>query len=405
MKNILLISPIYPGPGMPINNTPVVHYFAREWVGLGYNVRAISCPSNFPTIFLLVAKLFHRALESLLNLSIRTQKLDECEYVIGGVSVVRYPLSKMIPHARYRKNQIDNITRRIIDYCERENFAPDVVIGHWTNPALEILPILKSKYKAPVCMTMHDDGANLQSLYKNDYKERLDSIDIIGYRSDAIKRRFEARYGDKDKYVYCYSGVPESFVNVVPVHRTFDKISNFIFVGMMIPRKYPLAIIEALQQSNINDYDITYIGEGSYVQKINSVIENNKELQSKIHLLGRINRDDIKKYLKQSDVFVMISKNETFGLVYLEAMSMGCIPIASRDEGFDGIIRDGINGFLCKAGDVEELAMVLNKINQMSPIELQRISCNAVNTAKNFTDTEVAKRYIEDIIKIVENNK
>ena len=86
-------------------------------------------------------------------------------------------------------------------------------------------------------------------------------------------------------------------------------------------------------------------------------------------------------------------------------MSMGCIPIASRDEGFDGRIRDGINGFLCKAGDVEELAMVLNKINQMSPIELQRISCNAVITANNFTDTEVAKRYIGDIIKIVENNK
>ena len=405
MKNILLISPIYPGPGIPINNTPVVHYFAREWVALGYNVRVISCPSNFPTIFLWVAKLFHNILESLFNVGIRSQKLDECEYVIDGVSVVRYPLSKMIPHARYRKTQIDNITRKIIDYCGRENFVPDVVIGHWTNPALEILPILKSKYKAPVCMTMHDDGANLQSLYKNDYKERLDSIDIIGYRSDAIKRRFEARYGDKDKYAYCYSGVPESFVNGVPVHRTFDKISNFIFVGMMIPRKYPLAIIEALQQSNINDYDITYIGDGSYVQKINSVIENNKELQSKVHLLGRINRDDIKKYLKQSDVFVMISKSETFGLVYLEAMAVGCIPIASKDEGFDGIIRDGENGFLCEAGNADELAMILDKIYQMSPTKLQEISCRAIDTATQLTDKKVAKAYIEDIIKQIELRK
>ena len=42
----------------------------------------------------------------------------------------------------------------------------------------------------------------------------------------------------------------------------------------------------------------------------------------------------------------MISQGEAFGLVYLEAMARGCITIASRGEGFDGIIKDGINGFL-----------------------------------------------------------
>ena len=41
----------------------------------------------------------------------------------------------------------------------------------------------------------------------------------------------------------------------------------------------------------------------------------------------------------------MISKNEAFGLVYLEAMLAGCI-VASRN-GIDGIIIDGYNGFLC----------------------------------------------------------
>ncbi len=36
----------------------------------------------------------------------------------------------------------------------------------------------------------------------------------------------------------------------------------------------------------------------------------------------------------------MISKNETCGLVYIEAMAVGCIMIASKNEGFDGIIND-----------------------------------------------------------------
>ena len=55
----------------------------------------------------------------------------------------------------------------------------------------------------------------------------------------------------------------------------------------------------------------------------------------------------------------MISKEETFGLVYLEAMSMGCITIASKNEGMEGIIIDGENGFLCTAGDDDELASII----------------------------------------------
>lgn len=62
----------------------------------------------------------------------------------------------------------------------------------------------------------------------------------------------------------------------------------------------------------------------------------------------------------------MISKAETFGLVYLEAMSMGCLTVASRHEGMEGIIEDGVNGFLCNAGDEFELAQVINKINNLS---------------------------------------
>lgn len=70
----------------------------------------------------------------------------------------------------------------------------------------------------------------------------------------------------------------------------------------------------------------------------------------------------------------MISRSETFGLVYLEAMARGCITIASWREEFDGIIEDGMNGFLCEAGDSEDFARVIKKIRQMSVAELSRIS-------------------------------
>ena len=95
---------------------------------------------------------------------------------------------------------------------------------------------------------------------------------------------------------------------------------------------------------------------------------------------------------------VMISRGEAYGLVYLEAMARGCITIASRNEGFDGVIVDCENGFLCKAGDANELADTIRRINFLTAEERQAISERAIETAKRLTDEKVAKLYVEDMI-------
>ena len=50
MKKILVITNIYPAPDLEKEDTPVVHFFAREWIKMGYNVRVIHYPTNFPKI-------------------------------------------------------------------------------------------------------------------------------------------------------------------------------------------------------------------------------------------------------------------------------------------------------------------------------------------------------------------
>ena len=83
---------------------------------------------------------------------------------------------------------------------------------------------------------------------------------------------------------------------------------------------------------------------------------------------------------------------------YLEAMAVGCIPVASRGEGFDGIIIDGENGFLCAAGDSQELASIIKKIRNLSDEEKLRIINKAIETAVNMTDSAVARHYLEEIV-------
>ena len=150
----------------------------------------------------------------------------------------------------------------------------------------------------------------------------------------------------------------------------------------MIKRKYPAEIIEAL----VNVYEdknfrIDYVGNGRELETIKLKMEKYL-LQKQVVICGRIPRDEIKAKYDNADCMIMISRGEAYGLVYLEAMARGCITIASRGEGFDGVIEDGVNGFLCEAGNTQELANIIRKINALTSEERLAISEKAIETSR-----------------------
>jgi len=77
----------------------------------------------------------------------------------------------------------------------------------------------------------------------------------------------------------------------------------------------------------------------------------------------------IKEYEK-ADIFVMPSVNETFGLVYAEAMTQGLPVIYSQGEGFDGQFLEGEVGFHVNCRDAvdvcDKIIMILNNYDNIS---------------------------------------
>lgn len=391
---VLVLTKIYPGEGMKKTSTPVVHYFVREWAKQGVDVRVIHYPSNFPKIINLLSSPIKGIIGSKEGYGIRTWQLQEGQYEIEGVKVKRIPLTKIVPHSRYSEREIEKGTALAISYCQTEGFVPNVITSHWANPQLDIMLRLKKHYGCKTCYVAHDGGTDLQRIYRSEVSSLLEGIDIIGYRSDAIKRLFESKFHTNTKpNFYCYSGIPAKYVDNIK-QRVIGIPNTILYVGTLIERKYPAALLIAANKAFKNkDFQITYIGSGHEEKQI---LNTAKKLgvAERIKMLGRVERDEVVRQMDANTVFAMISRNETYGLVYLEAMARGCITIASAGEGFDGIIRDGENGFLCKAGDSEELAHILNRLS-LTPIEeLQRISNNAIETAKQLTDSKTATDYL-----------
>jgi glycosyltransferase involved in cell wall biosynthesis len=399
MKNILLLTSVYPANDLPNDNTPVVHYFAKEWVAQGYKVIVVHNIIFYHQIIHFLFRVFENLIAKHYDYKFPTQQYaNEKNYILDQVNVFRVPIFKKFPQTFFSKKTQKKQLEKIKKIIKTERFVPDVIIGHWANPQLFQVKELGRLYQSKTCVVLHNDVEIIGKIYGNTADDIVRSIDVWGFRSNDIKGRFEQLFGKAKQSFLCYSGIPANNLN--PPVRTFKNgLKNFLFVGMLIPRKFPTALVEAINHTFKGEkFHITFIGQGPEKEKIQSLAEK-LNISAKISIPGRIPRNEVFQLMNQSDCFIMISKRETLGLVYLEAMSNGCITIGSKYEGIDGIIEHGKNGFLCNAGDQNELAFLLKNISELSPDELTAISKNAIKTASDLTDKKAAKHYIESVLQ------
>ena len=319
---------------------------------------------------------------------------------MDGVPVKRIPLFKPIPHGGYTNRTIKKSIKKIVDWLGTDTFKPDVIIGHFPNPQIEVVNLLHEYYpQSKTCIVMHGDIEIAKKVYGDRLLPLAKKIDVWGFRNPAVQRGFENRVMKVDKAFMCYSGIPEDYITTANSHHFDNPVPKVVYVGEMIERKYPVEVMMALEKAYPDGgYQLTYVGDGLLLGKISEQV-NSGTVKGKVDVLGKIPRDSIKAQYDAADIMVMISKWEAYGLVYLEAMARGCITIASRNEGFDGIIVNGENGFLCKAGDDYELASIIKRISALSINEKKTISQKAIETAQTLTDFKAAKRYIDDVFE------
>lgn len=395
-KNILVLSHVYPGAGVPDTFTPVVHYFVREWQKMGYNVRVVSIWNYFPWFYYIAPKWLKKVAVKKFGCVLPEKQLpNDISYDLDGIKVYRYTLKKVMPASKISEKKLDKMSMKIEQTLSDEAFVPDYIISHWATPQIYVSYKLKQLYQnAKTALVLHEDGMRIKQ-YDN-WRELVANIDVWGYRSFAIKQSFENEFGFQIRSFRCCSGIPSYYLKNRPkrewVHR-----NRYIYVGYLLRRKFADVAIKAVAEASSNsDFQFNLIGNGEMQMELVDIIHK-EDLQDCVHLLGRLKREQILTYLDKSDVFIMISKNEVFGLVYLEAMARGCIVIASKNEGMQGIIIDGYNGFLCEAGNQKELVGILTRINLMPSEQLQEISINAMKTAEQYTDVAVARNYINNV--------
>ncbi len=106
------------------------------------------------------------------------------------------------------------------------------------------------------------------------------------------------------------------------------------------------------------------------------------------------NSNEINQILSYSDLFLLPSQTESFGLAALEAMACRVPVISSNSGGLPEVNIDGVSGYLSKVGNVAEMAENAIKIISNTEI-LEQFRTRALKVAHNFS--------IEKIVPLYEN--
>lgn len=219
----------------------------------------------------------------------------------------------------------------------------------------------------------------------NTYKEET----IEKYILDNIKKAIS------DKSVVIPNGVGDFWLDNIAKSKDIskDKTLRLLYVGDVNENKNIETTIAACQLLIDDGYDIDYTIVGKIKsEKYHDLINQHKF----INYIPYTPKEALLKIYKSNDIFVMPSENETFGLVYVEAMSQGLPLIYTKGQGFDSYFEDGQIGYAVQFDSANDIFKSIKAIRS----NYQELSTNAVRLVNRFNWDKVSRLY-NDLYKSI----
>ena len=223
---------------------------------------------------------------------------------------------------------------------------------------------------------------------------------------------------NKSDYVTSVSqSLKDDTLKLFKIKNKIKVIPNFIELDKM--KKDPLAPCHRSVMAKENERIITHISNFRKVKRIPDIIKIfyniQKEMPAKLMMVGdgpekekaeilcmelgiydKViffgNSNEIDKILCLTDLFLLPSETESFGLAALEAMACGVPVISSNSGGLPEFNFEGISGYLSNVGNVEEMAANAIKILKDDKT-LSEFKANALEVAKKFDIKNILPKY------------
>lgn len=395
--NILFITDLYPVKSDEKTTPRTLLAFVEEWGKMGHNVDVLK--PNFILNSFLRGKPFYKSgqYEDVFNVNYWTPFWFDVKRKFNGNS-------------------------RLGTLAQLNKHNYNIVVAHMPSGIL-----FADKLGLPFVAGIHNSDIEVLTnpLYKIHFKPRLEkalkNAKAIACRSFVLQDKLLKLYPEfEEKTFVAPSGIDKKAAMFLDAKQNekhsadtnFSRFTSHISLSsdmnhsLLTTHHSPIKVLTCAhfkKRKNIDKvikackglecFELTVIGDGKERKKLEKIDKN-------VIFTGRLPHDEVLAKMRNSDIFVLPSVGETFGMVYLEAMASGCITVCTKGDGIDGIIKDRENGFLTEPNS-ESIKETLLNIKNLTKEELNSLYTNSFNTIQHYTSTLCAERYLQQILKIM----
>lgn len=281
---------------------------------------------------------------------------------------------------------------KIYNRAAKQFGKPDVIYSHYLSNTIRAIT-LRQKYNIPIVAMEHWSQMAYNPIPTKiiaSAKQAYASIDKLLTVSSALRENILSQIGIDSCVIPNMVGKEFHYIN--HEYKKQETI-QLITVGRLVPEKHFDMLIQAVANISI-PLRLTIIGNGT--EKLNlQLLINKLQSENQMQLLGHKSKQEIVNLLQQSDIFVLPSQSETFGVAYIEAMACGLPTIATDCGGPRDIITPN-NGLLIPVNNQHALEQAI--ISMCNNLDQYNRASIAADCQKRFSSINIAKQ-IEQVLE------
>ncbi|WP_280768198.1 N-acetyl-alpha-D-glucosaminyl L-malate synthase BshA [Salipaludibacillus daqingensis] len=285
-------------------------------------------------------------------------RLDDCkanifyhEVEVNQYSVFRYPPYDLALASK----MADVIKREGLDLLHVHYAIPHSISAYLAKEMVDRdVKIVTTLHGTDITVLGYDPSLSDMIRFGIDKSDAVTAVsdDLIKQTKELLgtEKKIETVYNFIDHRVY----YPREVENLREQYgigkdtKVISHVSNFRKVKRV---EDVIKVFKKVQQEI--DAVLLLIGEGPELTVICDLVKQ-LGLTESVHFLG--NQKRVAELLSMSDVKLLLSEKESFGLVILEAMACGVPVIGTNIGGIPEVIEDGENGYICELGDIDTIA-------------------------------------------------
>ncbi|HEY4742772.1 MAG TPA: glycosyltransferase family 4 protein [Candidatus Acidoferrales bacterium] len=176
--------------------------------------------------------------------------------------------------------------------------------------------------------------------------------------------------------------------------------SVVLFCAKLQSLKRPGDLVEAFWRAKVANSYLVFAGDGHLRAALEQQVQD-LGIAERVRFLGFVNQSGLPRVYVASDLLVLPSEYESFGVVMNEGMICGCAVIVSdRVGGKYDLVREGETGYIFPCGEVDALADILRKLLD-DPAKLKRMGAAAVERMKSWTPQHNIQMWVAAVDKAV----